>query len=337
MRSLSQTILGLVTIIWLNTGIAIPITANSGISFNHDMVIATGGPLPIGLESNDGLPSFSFLTNSDLYAPDAVDYEDTDIVIGGISRDAPSIFSSISTSTRNAGTEGSFSSNNTQLYQIREIEIIPDGSNDTSERGLWGNGLAQASLSTSVFDTRATSEVYYERGFTFSNQNPFAMTFGIEGVFEMDLFAIADGENSVAEAFATLDMFFSSSNILDIQFADISPYLNNQTESGDNANISLVRETNIVDTGHLSLTGMASASGLDGGGLQQALGGSFMSYAIGITLQPGEEITMSHLVTYSNLAAIEERVTDVNEPTSLLLMLFALGMSLIRKQYSIAL
>ncbi|WP_339718928.1 hypothetical protein [uncultured Paraglaciecola sp.] len=337
MKALSQTIIAIMTMSWLNTGMAIPITANSGISFNNDMVIATGGQLPIGLESIDGPPSYSFLTNSSLYAPDAVDFDDTDIVIAGLTRDAPSTFSSISTSTRNAGTEGSISSNNTQLYQIRELEIIPDGSNDVSERGLWGNGVAQASLTTSVFDTRATSEVSFEREFTFSNQNAFAMTFGIQGVFEMDMFAIANGEHSVAEAFATLDMFFSSSNILDIQFADISPYSTNQTESGGNASISLIRETNVAGTGHLSLTGMASASGLDGGGAQQALGGSVMSYAIGITLQPGEEITMSHLVTYSNLAAIEQRVTEVNEPSSLLLMLFALGISIFRKQYSIEL
>jgi hypothetical protein len=333
MKTISQTIIGLVTITWLGTGLAIPITANSGTSFYHDMVIARGGQLPIGLESLIGPPNLSRLTNSELQAPDTINFEDTDVVIAGLTPDDPSVFSHFNSSTRNAGTEGAIATDNTQLYQILESEIVPDGNSDASERGVWGNGQAQASLSTEIFDTRAVADVTLERVFTFANDNPFAMTFGIEGLFEMDLFATADGENSVAEAFARLDMFFSSSNILDIVFADTSPYINNQTESGDNAAISLIRETDVVNTGHLSLMGSASAWGDDSGGLQQAFGNSSMSYALGITLLPGEEITMSHLITYFNVAAIEEPLVDVNEPTSLILMLFALGFSILRKQY----
>lgn len=325
--------ISLIALFWLNTATAIPIMANSGVSFNNDMVISTGGQLPFWLESQMGPPTYSLLSNSNLYAPDTANYDGSDTVIGGLDRDNPSVFSSISSSTRNAGTEGSVASNNTQLYTVSNLEIIPDGSNDVSERGIWGNGLAQASLSTTVYDTRATSEVSFERNFTFSNQSATEMTFGIQGVFEIDLFAIADGENSLAEAFATLDMFFTSSNILDIQFADISPYINNQTESGDNGNISLVRETNVVDTGHLSLTGMASASGFLGGGSQQAFGGSSMAYVLGITLQPGEEINMTHLVRYSNLAAIEEGVNEVDAPASLMMVLVAFVMAIYRKQH----
>lgn len=332
MKTLSQTMIGLITIAWLGTGMAIPITANSNASFYHDMVIASGGQLPIGLESLDSPPILSISTVSDLYAPDAVDFDNTNTVIAGLAPDAPSIFTSLSNSTRNAGTEGALSSNNTQLYQIREVEIIPDGNNDVSERGIWGEGLAQASLSTEVFDTRATSDVSFERIFTFINQNNFAMTFGIEGIFEMDMFAIADGENSLAEAFVRVDMFFSSSSILDIVFADTSPYTNTLTELGDNAAISIVRETDVVNTGHLSLIGSASASGLGGGDVQQVFGSSAMSYALGITLQPGEEITMSHLISYSNLAAIEQNIVDVPEPPSFLLMSMAFGFLMLRKR-----
>lgn len=333
MKTLSQSIVGLAAITWLGTGLAVPITANSNASFYHDMVIATGGQLPVGLESLDSPPSASFTTNSDLFAPDAADFDTTNVVIAGLDANAPSMFSSFSNSTRNGGTEGSASNNSTQLYQIRELEIIPDGNNDVSERGIWGDGFAQASLSTEVFDTRATSDVSFERVFTFINQNNSAMTFGIEGIFEMDMFAIADGENSLAESFASVDMFFSSSSILDIVFADTSLYTNSETESGDNAAISIVRETDVANTGHLSLIGNASASGADGAGPQQAFGSSAMSYALGITLQAGEEITMSHLIRYSNLAAIEQNIVNVSEPPSALLMSFMIGFLLLRKKF----
>lgn len=81
MKTLSQTIIGLVAITWLGTGMAVPITANSNASFYHDMVIATGGQLPVGLESLDNPPISTFTTNSDLFAPDAADFDATKVVI----------------------------------------------------------------------------------------------------------------------------------------------------------------------------------------------------------------------------------------------------------------
>lgn len=332
MRLIIRIFTALITMLWFSASIALPINANSGVSLYHDMIIATGGQLPVGLESRTNPPNLSRSASSDLQAPDAVDFNDTDTVINGLGPDTPSIFSAISTDTRNAGTEGSFASNNTQLYQILETEIVPDGTNDISERGIWGNGQAQASLSTELYDTQGISDASFERAFTFSNQNLFALTFGIEGNFEMDLFATANGENSFAKTFAQVDMFFSSQNSLDIVFADTSLYVNNQNEVGDNALFYLQRETDVANTGHLSLTGGASATGTNIGGLTQAFGSSTMSYVLGITLLPGEEITMSHIVTYSNLATIGEGTVKVPEPSGGLLMLFAFGLLVFRRQ-----
>ncbi|MDO6442044.1 PEP-CTERM sorting domain-containing protein [Marinobacter sp. 2_MG-2023] len=333
MRLFIRIFTALITMLWFSASIAVPVNANSGVSFYHDIIIASGGQLPVGLESRDNPTDNSFFSaSSDLQAPDAVDFNDTHILINGLGPETPSVFSAISTDTRNAATEGSFASNNTQLYLVHELEIVPDGTNDTSEEGIGGNGQAQATLSTELYDTQGVSDVFFERTFTFSNQNLSALTFGIQGDFEMDLFATADGQNSFANTFAQVDMFFSSQNPLDIVFADTSPYVNNQNEVGDNALFYLQRETDVANTGHLSLTGSASAIGTNIGGLTQAFGNSAMSYALGITLLPGEEITMSHRVTYSNLAMIGEGAVKVPEPSSGLLMLFAFGLLVFRRQ-----
>jgi hypothetical protein len=332
MKKSIQSLITLISVAWLNTGFATPITANSGVSFYNDMVIASGGQLPIGLEvvsiSLDG----DFLSTSELQASDALDFNISDVTINGLGPDTPSIFSDFSSSTRNSGTEGAASSSNTQLYQILESEIQPDGDSDVSERGIWGDGNAQAAINTEFYATNASTDVSFERVFTISNGNPFAMTFGIEGIFEMDLFATAEGENSFAHTVASLDMFFSSSSLLDIVFADTSLYTNNQNEVGDNTFMSLFREIDVSNTGHLSLTGNASATGNNSGAEQQAFGNGAMSYALGITLLPGEEITMTHLISYENFASIAEPTIDVEEPSTLLLMLFMSGIAIARKQ-----
>lgn len=330
MKALLHTIFGLTLTVWLGTSMAIPITTSSGASFYSDLVIASGGQLPLGLESRVSAPISSNPATSELNAPDAVAFDDFDVVINGLTPATPSIFSRTSTNTRNGGSEGAAAINNTQLYQVFESELVPDGTSDASERGIWGNGQAQAALTTEVYNTRAFSDVSFERIYTFSNNNPFALTFGIEGQFEMDLFAVADGENGLAEAFARIDMFFRSANVLDIVFADTEVYVNEQNESGGNTSLSLERETDVANTGHLSLIGNATAIGA--AGLQQAFGNSSMGYALGVTLQPGEEITMSHLISYSNLAAIEQVTTQVSEPHNGLLLLFVLGFLLLRKQ-----
>lgn len=239
MNSLTNLLVGIIAVFYCAPTMATPITANSGASFFTDMIIAGGGPLPLGLEVLDNRPLISTFVSSGLDAPDSVEFEDSNTLIAGLAPDNPSIFARSSSSTRNLGTEGAFSSNDTRLYIVRELETVPDGDNDVSERGIWGEGLAQASISTEAFDTGGFSDVTFGREFIFANDNPFAMTFGIEGRFEMDLFAIADGETSYAESFASIDMLFSSSGILDIVFADTSPNIDNQTETGDNAAMSL--------------------------------------------------------------------------------------------------
>ncbi|MDO6694190.1 hypothetical protein Q4574_12930 [Aliiglaciecola sp. 3_MG-2023] len=333
MKAMNSIFIAAVTSVWCGISMAVPISADSGVSFYHDIIIAGGGQLPIGLEVRSGGPDFSNPINTELQADDAVEFDDLEIVIAGLAPEAPSTVTRYSSSTRNADTEGAFGMNDTQLYQIVEEELVPDGNNDISERGVWGSGQAQASISSELFDTQADSDVSLEREFTLSNENATALTFSIEGTFEMGFFAMADGENSFAEAFAMLDLFFTSSNGLDIVFADTSLYINNQTETGDNAITSLIRETDVANTGHLSFTGNASATGSDIGGSQQAFGDGTFSYALGVTLQPGEEINMSHLITYSNLAAIEQHITEVSEPSAFLFILFSSGFFLfIRKR-----
>lgn len=311
--------------------LAVPINASTVLDVTNTLLIAGGGPLPLGLEVRTLDPLALDLSQSSfLNSPDATPFENSLTVIAGLTPELPSRFFRYDSSTRNGGIEGAVASNNHRLYQIREAD--EDLTSDVSERGVWGESQSQATLTTEFHETSANASVFNERRFSISNQNATALTFGIEGVFEMNMFAVASGMHSFAESFATAGLWFTSSNILDIQFADMESYLFNEERSGANTTASMNRETDVVNTGRMSMTGIARASN-DGGADGDALATGLMRYALGITLQPGEEITMAHTMSYSTRAEITSQPRQVNAPASMgLLSIIILGLGLMRRR-----
>ncbi len=311
--------------------LAIPINASTGVNLSNSLLIAGGGPLPLGLEVRTLDPlALELSQDSFLNSPDAVPFEDSLTVIAGLAPEVPSRFFRLDSSTRNGGTEGAVASNNHRLYQIREVD--EDNTSDVSERGVWGESLSQASLTTDFHEASANAKVFNERRFSISNQNATALTFGIQGVFEMNMFAVASGINSFAESVATAGLWFTSSNVLNIQFADLAPYIFNEERIGDRATSSMTRETDVAGTGHLSMSGIArtfNSGAVDG----DAVATGTMAYVLGITLQPGEEITMAHRMSYLTQAKIASEPIYVTAPGSMVCLtitVFGLGVLRLR-------
>lgn len=316
-------------LIGIKTAEALPINASTGLDISNSLIIASGGALPLGLEVRTLNPLILDLSqDSWLDALDSVPFENSLTVIAGLTPLAPSRFFRLESSTRNGGLEGAVASNNHRLYQVREGE--QDGSSDVSERGVWGESFSQATLTTEFHEASANANVFNERRFSISNQNTRALTFGIQGVFEINMFALASGMNTFAQSVATGGLWFTSSNILDIQYADIEPHLFNGERIGPNTIASISRETDVAGTGYLSMTAITRA--INSGALNgDALVTARMGYALGITLQAGEEITMAHRMSYSTMAEISKDPIRVTSPGSFIL-LGIITFGLIRKR-----
>lgn len=320
-------------LIWIQSAIALPINVLSGVNLESAFVIAGGGQLPLGFDATIGGPNLNSTVASFLDAPDAVPFEDSQTTIAGLSAAAPSVFFRTNSSTRNLGSEGAVATNNHRLYQILEFDGDNDGTSDVSERGIIGESSSQASLSSEFHPATANADVDSQRTFTFTNNRQSEFTFGIQGVFEMNMFALASGIDTFANAIATSDLFFRSSNALDIQFADTELYVFDENSSGPNSFTTITRETDVAGTGHLSLTGMTSASNL-GAMDSDAFASGLMSFALGITLQPGEVINMVHTVSYSTSAVISRESTQISEPGSLaLVMTMLFGLSVTKRRF----
>jgi hypothetical protein len=317
-----------INLVWINSASALPISAFGGVNLESNFVIAGGGQLPLGFDSTVSGPTLNNSVASFLDAPDAVLFDDAQTTIAGLSPANPSVFFETNSSTRNLGTEGAVATNNHRLYQIDN-----DGTSDASERGVIGESSSQASLSSEFHPASASGDVLNQRTYTFTNNRQSEFTFGIQGVFEMNMFALASGINTFADAIATSDLFFRSSNPLDIQFADTELYVSDESSSGANGFTTMTRETDVAGTGHLSLTGMTRAANLgvlDG----DAFASGLMSFALGITLQPGEVINMVHTVSYSTSAVISRESTQVSEPGSLALAVIMLfGISFTKRRF----
>jgi hypothetical protein len=316
-------------LLWIHSANALPNTAFSGARLESTFIIAGGGQLPPGFDATAGGPTLGNSVASFLGAPDAVPFEDSQTIVAGLSPENPSVFFRTSNSTRNLGSEGAAAMNNHRLYQILEYDNDNDGTSDVSARGVLGESSSQASLSSELHPASANADVQNQRTFTFTNKRQSEFTFGIQGIFAVDMFAFAGGLDTSAEAIATSDLFFSSSNPLDIQFADTAPYEFDESTSGANAFTTVSRETDVAGTGHLSLTGMTSVSNLAALD-SDAFASAMMGFALGITLQPGEVINMVHSVSYSTSAEIGRASTQVPAPGSLVLfitLLFGLSVT----------
>ncbi|GAA0859432.1 hypothetical protein [Aliiglaciecola litoralis] len=298
---------------WCNFVIALPISAFSGVDVSNNFVVAGGVPLPPELDSRFTAGVFSDFGESELNAPDAIPFEDSAVTIAGFNEANPTIYYQTSSATRNLGVEGAVTSSNHSLYTIRQ-------SSDVTEHAESSEASSLASLSSEVYETLASSFVNSTRRFSFTNNDQNAITFALQGIFEMNIFSLASGANAFTESFALLDLFFESSNSLDIQFADIEPFILNEDSDGAESMVSIDREINVANTGHLSMTGYASASDGD------AFGTSRMAYVLGITLQAGETITMAQRTRHTTLAEINLPAQVSSPATFTLILLGIIGL-----------
>jgi len=296
------------------------IEARSGADVTSDFVIAGFGPLPLGFDAQSSAPTLEIDTGSSLAAPDAVPDSSTNVVVSGISPATPSIFFESSNDLRNGFTEGSNASVNHTLYQVLEFDLDADGTNDVSERGVSGEGQAQSLITTEVYETNAASSVNNVRTITFINNRAAEFTFGIQGLVEMMLFAEATGEEAEAQSSATLDFFFQTTGLLDIVYAAAGPFTDLQTVTGPNALTDVDLETGIASTGHFTLSGIAAARGSNPGVTEFGTLNARQDFVFGITLQPGQQLSMTHGVTYAQAT----KITPVPLPAGLPLLVCGL-------------
>ena len=298
------------------------IEARSGADVTSNFVIAGFGPLPLGLDAQTSAPTLDIDTYSSLAAPDAVPDSSTNTVINGVAAATPSIFFESSSNLRNGNTEGSATNVNHTLYQVLEIDGDADGTNDVSERGVSGAGFAQSRITTDVYKTGAESSVNNARTITFINNRAAEFTFGIQGLVEMVLFAEATGEEAEAQSSATLDFFFQTTGLLDIVYAAAGPFTDTQILSGPNAFTDVDLETGIASTGHFTLSGTASALGSSPGVTEFGTIIARQDFVFGITLQPGQQLSMTHGVTYAQAT----KITPVPLPAGLPLLICGISL-----------
>ena len=294
---------------------ATPIIASTGGIGSADLVFANGGPFPDWLDIRRNNLVLLRDASANFLAPDATEFSDSEVVINGLTPETPSIFNAVASDTRNGGAEGVFASSSLNLYGGLLVETgPPDGTNDARDRGTNGGTIAQANINDPFFAGEASGFVDNQRMFSFINLSNDTQTFGVNGVFELGLLANAMGEFANANSVILNELFFSSSNPLNIQYADVAPFLLDETSVGDGAQISIERETDINSTGRLSLSGEVSAQSTNDIDFENAFGTSRMEFALGVTLLPGQTVFMSHNTFYSSAVNVSDIINEVSSP-----------------------
>lgn len=310
-------VITLMCVAWCKGLQALPISASSGAEVNNTFVIGGGFPLPESLDSRLTGSFFGTPANSLLAAPDTDYFSDYEFVNGGLGIDNPDTYYRINSATRNGGTEGAVASNNSEYYRARIA-------GESTEVGVQSGASAQVALQSEVYETSAQSDIFNGTSLRLTNLGASSVTFLIEGIFELDIFSVANGANALAQNNVTLAMLFESSHELNVQFADLDPFVFTENYSGQNASVSIQRETDVMDGGEISLTGSSQAFN-NSTGSSDAFGSARMRYVLGITMQASETILMRQSVRYANFAEIS-LPTQVNSPsTAALLPLFILG------------
>ncbi|MGQ8366920.1 hypothetical protein [Glaciecola sp. 1036] len=309
---------------------ALPISVLSGGNFEFNMQIEGGNQLPIGLESITDSILFNNSAAASLAAPDALDSDNQTDIIAGSGPDNPSIFSEEALSVRNLGTEGAYASNIWNGYGIRAQEVLPDGTNDFVERGIWGSSTSQIGLTTQEFNSQADSYLVNSRTLQLSNSSAFAITFDLLGSFSADVYAYANGDNGFAQSSVLLDMFFETQGNLDIVYTELEAYTPATSASSPLASSIASRTVDPAGSGHISFEALSIAEGDTVSGPNESTASGNFAFALAITLQPGQEMLMSSGVTFDNFVTFEANPSEVNAPSSIgfLLMTTFIGWTL---------
>jgi hypothetical protein len=309
-------VITLMCVAWCKGLQALPISASSGAEVNNTFVIGGGFPLPEFLDSRLTGSFFGTPANSLLAAPDTDYFSDYEFV-NGLGIDNPDTYYRINSATRNVGTEGAVASNNSEYYTARIA-------GESTEVGVQSEASAQVALQSELYETSAQSDIFNGTFLSLTNLGASSITFLIEGIFELDIFSVANGANALAQNNVILAMLFESSHELNVQFGDLDPYVFSENYSGQNASVSIQRETDVMGGGEISLTGSSQAFN-NSAGSSDAFGSARMRYVLGITMQASETISMRQSVRYANFAEISDP-TQVNSPSvTALLPLFILA------------
>jgi hypothetical protein len=302
---------------------AIPVVAVAVADASMTIVI-NDGEVVDGVEIIDSVLPFSVVANSALDAPDAVNTNgETTVIAGGDAAD-PSEFIRFDRTRRNADSEGADANVSFFVYGIRELNPDPTLANPLVENGAWGTSQSSAQITTEPFDTSASAEAPVDREFHFTNVSADEVFFTIAGEVELTTAVQFNGAAGSARAFADVSLLFDSADPLDISFSALAPYSPDEDSSGDNASTTLTRFTDPVVTGRVGLAASASALGVDAIGAETASAMATDEFLLGVTLQPGQAMTMTRRFSVVTSVEVEPLAAAVPVPGVFVLMLVGL-------------
>jgi hypothetical protein len=314
---------------------AIPVTATAVADASLTILI-NDGELVAGVRITDALLGINVNADSTLAAPDAVSTPGGSTVINGVDADNPSVYIRSDSTTRNGGTEGGAANVSYSVYGVRLFNPDQVIGNQLLEVGAWGTSQSSAQITTQPYDTSASADAPNgDRVFTFENLGPTEAFFTIAGDVEVSAGVLFNGAASLARAFADARLLFDSADPLDISFSALAPYLPEEDVSGDNASNTLARFTDPDGLGQVGLTASASALGVDAIASETASVLATDSFLLGVTLQPGQAMTMTRRFSIQSMVEIEPSAAVVPAPGVMALLTIGLtGLLAVRRRQS---
>lgn len=302
---------------------AVPVNALAIADGEINLLINDGVAL-IGVEVTDSLTVLDFDASSALDAADAVKTFDSDAVIAGLDRMNPSQFSGFDRTSRNADSEGAQANYSQFNYGVRVPSPQPGViANPLVEHGKWGSSQSQAQIDTEPHATAADSVIDTRRLFTFENFSNDPVSFTIDAFFDLSLGALFEEAAGFAQASGIADLVFDSEEPLAITLVPVVPFVFDEASDSDNATTMLTRFDDPGATGMVGLAASASALGVDAMGSEIATVMATDSVLLGVTLAPGQVMTMD--VRFILTTAVEiQPLASVPVPGGLLLMLIGL-------------
>lgn len=297
---------------------AATLDASAGSAFQIDFRINDGGPLPTEIIAGAQGPQSSVAVSSDLDAPGSTRHDYDTNVVAGTSAADPSHFGSYRSDSHGVGD---IAVGRNDLYTYGVLAVSPEPPNDFVEsqyRGhastgvivqsgtpMTGTGLVDAAHSRAVVFQNLTGQDYF---------------FTLTGTISAWSRAEFNGASGFATAFTEVGLRFQSTQDLDITFAATSPFLPSSYTEGTTGSAAIDRVTNVSCTGLLGIAASARVQGLDPAGHELASASGGYDYLLGVTLKPGEVLTMTHFVTYRDETEGHFTVAPVPLPAGLTLL-----------------
>lgn len=267
--------------------------------------------------------------SSALAAADALNETGQTTIIAGASAADPSQFTSFDRTTRNGGTEGGDARTSFFTYGIRVADEVPATGGSLVEVGWSGTTSSQAQITTDPHAAAAQVNRFNARTFEFENLSVSdSAFFTITAELDLTAIALVTGADALARSTVALGLAFSSADPLAISFAPLMPFLPVESTSGPGAATSFGRSTDPSGTGMVGLSALASATGGDPLGTESASLDLSDRVVLGVTLAPGQVLSMTMELTGATVAEVNPRVAPVPLPAGLPLMaagLAALG------------